>query len=105
MIQAGRRKSTVRSTRFLQAIEHTDELRIGRGISAKLLDSLLLCPRSVREWDMLYLRTDNELESFRLSANGILFDQDGSPSCDPVGKLVIRLSHLQTAITTIMMLV
>jgi hypothetical protein len=96
MLQAGRRKLTVRTPRFLQAIEHTDELRIGGGITSKLLAGLLLCPRSFREWDLVYLRTDNQYEGFRLLANGITINQAGEPSCDPDSRLLIRLSNFAT---------
>lgn len=96
MIDAGRRKSIVRTGRFLQAIEHTDELRIAGGMTSKMLVNVLLAKKTDREWEMLYLRTDNQFEQFRVMAPGIRFDQAHQPNCDATGKLVLKLSGYAT---------
>lgn len=96
MIDGGRRKSIVRTSRFLRAIEHTDELRIAGGMTSKMLLTILLAPKTDREWEMLYLRTDNRFERFRVMARGIGFDKAQQPSCDVGGKLVLKLSDYAT---------
>ncbi len=96
MIDGGRRKCIVRTGRFLQAIKHTDELRIAGGITTKMLASVLLANRSDREWEMLYLRTDNQFERFRLMARGIRLNEAHQPGCEETGKLVLKLSDYAT---------
>lgn len=92
MILAGRRKSIVRINKFLQAIQHTDDLRIAGGITSKMLVSVLLTKRPAREWEMLYLRTDHQFERFRITTHGITFNKDRQPHCNPARKLNLQLA-------------
>ncbi|MDF2188290.1 glycosyltransferase [Paraflavitalea sp. CAU 1676] len=96
MMHAGLRKAVIRNTKFLQAIPHTDQLRMAGGISRKLLANLLLTSIGRHEWELYYLRTDNTYEHYRLHAPQIRIEDAGTLYCSPAILTNLRLHHVDT---------
>lgn len=72
MQQAGRRKAVIRNVKYLQAIAHSDSMRMAGGLSRRTVGNILMAPAGKYDWDLYYLRSDQQYEQFRVYAPQIL---------------------------------
>jgi len=70
--RAGRRKAVIRNVKYLQAISHSHSLRMADGLSRRTVGIVLMTPAGNNDWDLYFLRSDQQFEQFRVTAPQIL---------------------------------
>lgn len=96
MMQAGIRKTVIRNTQYLSAIQHTDALRVESGITRKLMATMLLRPCDKEGWELWYLRTDNRFERFKVMSSPVRIQQPPLRTVPEAAPCTMRLTDLKT---------
>lgn len=76
MITGGCRKTLIRPPEYLQAISHSDQLRVSQYKACRQSSDLLITKTTEKTWDIIHLQAGNTFEKFKVAFN--------MPPCDEI---------------------